>query len=100
MALGLVPVVVDYGGPGEHVSPASGFAVPLGRRDEIVARLRAVLEALVRDPSVLGPMGRAARERVRRHFTWQAKAEQVLEVYRWVTGRRADKPDFGLPLRD
>jgi glycosyltransferase involved in cell wall biosynthesis len=100
MALGLVPIVVDYGGPGEHVSPATGFAVPIGRRDEIVARLRDVLERLARDPSVLHAMGRAARERVRRHFTWQAKAEQVHEVYRWVTGGRRDKPDFGRPLRD
>ncbi len=100
MALGLVPVVVDYGGPGEHVSPATGFALALGRREEIVARLRGVLERLVADPSVLRPMGQRARARVRRHFTWSAKAEQVLEVYRWVTGSRPDKPDFGLPLRD
>ncbi len=100
MALGLVPVVVDYGGPGEHVSPATGFAVPLGTRDEIVARLRAVFERLVANPAALRPMGQRARARVRRHFTWSAKAEQVLEVYRWVTGARPDKPDFGRPLRD
>ncbi len=100
MALGLVPLVVDYGGPGEHVSPATGFALPLGTRDEIVARLRGVLEQLARDPSGLRAMGRRARERVARHFTWSAKAGQVLEVYRWVKGLRPDKPDFGMPLRD
>lgn len=100
MALGLVPIVVDYGGPGELVSPGTGFAVPLGARDELIARLRGVLEKLADAPHQIRPMGRRAAERVRRHFTWDAKARQVLEVYRWVTGARADKPDFGMPLRD
>lgn len=100
MSLGLVPVVMDYGGPGELVSPSTGFALPIGTRDEIVARLRCVLEKLAADPSVIRPMGRRAAERVRRHFTWEAKARQVLEVYRWVTGARADRPDFGMPLAD
>jgi len=36
--------------------------------------------------------------RAREQFTWQAKARQVLEVYRWVTGRRPDKPWFGMPV--
>lgn len=99
MALGLVPVVVDYGGPGEIASPATGFAVPMGRREEIVARFRAVLERLVADPSVIRPMGKRARERVMHYFTWEAKAKQTFEVYRWVAGLR-DKPDFGMPFRD
>jgi len=99
MALGLVPVVVNYGGPGEIVSPATGFAVPMGRREEIVSRFRATLERLAADPSVLRPMAQKARARILQKFTWSAKAAQVLEVYRWVLGQR-DKPDFGMPLED
>jgi glycosyltransferase involved in cell wall biosynthesis len=99
MALGLVPVVVDYGGPGESVSPATGFAVPMGSRERIVAGVREVLQRLVADPGVLRPMGERARQRVLRHFTWEAKARQVLEVYRWALGARG-KPDWGMPLPD
>jgi glycosyltransferase involved in cell wall biosynthesis len=99
MALGLVPVVADYGGPGELVSPTTGFAVPMGTRDEIVSRFRGVFERLIADPAMIRPMGRRARERVLRSFTWSAKAAQVAEVYRWVLNRR-DKPDFGMPFRD
>jgi glycosyltransferase involved in cell wall biosynthesis len=99
MALGLVPIVMDYGGPGEIVSPATGFAVPMGERERIVAGVREVLERLVADPSVIRPMGDRARERIFKHFTWAAKARQVVEVYGWAMGRRG-KPDWGMPLPD
>ncbi len=99
MALGIVPIVVDYGGPGELVTPGTGFTIPIGSRTEIIAALRAVLERLVEDPSQIRPMGVRARARVLRSFTWEAKAKQVLEVYRWVLDR-GDKPDFGMPLLD
>ena len=99
MALGLVPVVVDYGGPGELVSPGTGFAVPMGQREAIVRGVREVLEKLVAHPELLDEMGPKARARVLRSFTWDVKAAQVLEVWRWVLGQR-DKPDFGMPLPD
>ncbi|MBJ6760823.1 glycosyltransferase [Myxococcaceae bacterium JPH2] len=99
MALGLVPIVMDYGGPGEIVSPDTGFAIPMGTPEEIVLRVREVLTKLAADPSVIGPMGERARARILKHFTWKAKAEQVREVYRWVMGERG-QPDFGMPLAD
>ena len=97
MALGLVPIVLDYGGPGELVSPSTGFALPMGSRESVVRRTRSALEGLVSDPRVIRPMGERARQRVLRSFTWAAKAEQVAEVYRWVLGQR-EKPDFGMPF--
>ena len=100
MALGLVPIVIDYGGPGELVGEQTGFSLPIGQRAEIVGTLRSVLERLAADPSVIRPIGMRAREHVLQHFTWQAKAAQVVEVYRWVLHQRADKPDFGTPLGD
>ena len=99
MALGLVPVVADYGGPAELVTSRTGHRVPMGTRDELVARFAAVLAQLVEDPSGIRAMGQQARERVLKMFTWEAKARQTLEVYRWVVGER-DKPDFGMPFPD
>lgn len=99
MALGIVPIVMDYGGPGELVSPATGFALPMASRGEIVRALRAALERLAADPSLIRPMGARARRRALGLFAWPAKAAQVLEVYRWVLGRRG-RPDFGMPLAD
>ncbi|MEM7624447.1 MAG: glycosyltransferase family 4 protein [Planctomycetota bacterium] len=99
MAVGLVPVVVDYGGPGELVTPNTGERVPLGSRASIVAGLRKRLMDIADDPATLSDRSRAARQRVEHHFTWAAKASQVAAVYAWVCGR-GDKPDFGTPLPD
>jgi glycosyltransferase involved in cell wall biosynthesis len=99
MASGLVPLVADYGGPSELISEATGFAVPLGTRAEIVGALRAVLARLAADPGQLRPVAARARARAFARFTWEAKAAQMLEVYRWVLGQR-DRPDFGMPLPD
>lgn len=99
MMLGVVPVVLAYGGPAELVTERTGFAIPMGTRQDIVGRLGAVLEHLAGRPAQLQPLSDAARRRVLDHFTWDAKARQVLEVYRWVLGRR-EKPDFGMPLPD
>jgi len=93
MILGLVPVVVDYGGPAELVTPETGFAIPIGRRAQIVSGLREVLERLAADPGMIRPMGARAKARVLEGFTWDAKAQQVLEVYRWVLGQSRAKPE-------
>jgi glycosyltransferase involved in cell wall biosynthesis len=97
MALGLVPVVVGYAGPNELVTDATGFRVPLGTRQEVITRFQDVLTRLADHPEQLVAFRERARERVFTHFTWEAKAKQVLEVYRWVLGQR-DKPNFGMPL--
>jgi glycosyltransferase involved in cell wall biosynthesis len=99
MAMGVVPVVVDYAGPAELVTEATGYRVPLGRRPAIVEGFRRVLGELARDPSPLGGMSARARQRVAAQFTWEVKARQVREVYRWVLGQ-GPRPDFGMPLPD
>jgi glycosyltransferase involved in cell wall biosynthesis len=89
MALGLAPLVVDYGGPGELVSDGAGFKVALGRRPQIVAAFRAALARLAADPQAVARAGAAARARVQASFTWERKAEQVAGVYDSVLRARA-----------
>jgi glycosyltransferase involved in cell wall biosynthesis len=98
MAVGLVPIIVDYAGPAELVTGDTGYRVPLGSRATIIGGFRQVLERLADDPSEVRAMGSRGRARALEHFTWSAKAKQVLEVWRWIAGSRADKPDFGFPL--
>lgn len=98
MALGLTPLVVNYGGPAELVTPQTGFTIPMASRKQIILNLRKILTEISDDPSPLEKMGHRARKRVFDLFTWSAKAHQTLEVYRWVLGDRAQKPNFGMPL--
>jgi glycosyltransferase involved in cell wall biosynthesis len=95
MAMGVVPCVVDYGGPGELVSAESGFRLTLGSRPNVTRALEAVVDRVVKQPSVLIPMREAARDRISRLFTWQRKAEQIDSIYDWVLGARSSKPGFG-----
>ena len=88
MALGVVPVVPNYGGLGELVTDETGSRVPMGTRAELVDRFRAAFEAIVNDPAQLVPKAERAIRRAREQFTWDAKAAADLEVYEWVTGRR------------
>lgn len=81
MALGVVPVIVDYAGPGELVDDSTGFKVPVGPRPELVAALRDVLTRIPNDPARLQTMAQTARDRIARDFTWSAKAAQVRQVY-------------------
>lgn len=93
MALGVVPVIVDYAGPGELVDDEVGYKIPLGDRASIIAGLRAQLETISADPSELETKSTAARDRIANTYTWQAKARQVAEIYDWVLGRQAVKPE-------
>ena len=99
MAVGLVPVIANYAGPAELVTDDTGYRVPMGPRPALIAGFRQTLEQLVEAPEGLREIGLRARERVLRLFTWSAKAQQTLQVYRWVLGQQP-KPDFGMPIRD
>lgn len=93
MALGVVPVVMDYAGPGELVEDSTGYRIPMGGRAEVVAALRQRLLAIAADPSVLPAKAAAARARVMADFTWAMKARQVEGLWRAVLAGQDPLPD-------
>jgi glycosyltransferase involved in cell wall biosynthesis len=94
MALGLVPIVVDYGGPGEIVTDETGFRVPIGTRASIVESLTSLLTKLAYGRENLAGFAINGLQRIDALYTWEKKALQLLEVYDWVTGRRDARPEF------
>ena len=81
MALGVTPVVADYAGPSELVDDNTGFRVPFQDKATLVDGFERVLRKIVKSPDILDKMGVAAREKVIKHLTWEAKAQQIVEVY-------------------
>ncbi len=94
MAVGVVPMAVAYGGPGELMTESTAYPIEIGTREEVIARFRAALEGAVGDPAGIDRRSAAALERAHRLYTWDAKAAQTREVYRWVLGERSDRPEF------
>ena len=84
MALGVVPLVVDYAGPGELVDDEVGFKVPLSDRSGIVKAFRTRLQSLCADPAALPSLSIKCSERVAQKFTWDAKADVIMKIYRQV----------------
>ncbi|MFT7534143.1 MAG: glycosyltransferase involved in cell wall biosynthesis [Hyphomicrobiaceae bacterium] len=95
MAAGCVPLIVNYGGPGELVTQETGFRVPIGSRDAIVAGLLKVVREIQSNPEQLDRMRVAGQDRIRQSFTWKSRGEQIRRVYEWSLGG-GPKPDFGL----
>ncbi len=84
LASGLPSIVVEYGGPGELVTPECGILLPLLPRADLVPRLRDAMEKLASNPPLCRTLAQAAVERVRSEFTWQAKAARVVGFYHQV----------------
>ena len=100
MALGVVPIIVDYGGPAELVTANTGYLLELGTRAQIVARLQQTLTHLADNPAEIEAKRGPAERRARELFTWENKAKQVLDVYQWVMDPSTEKPEFPMPLPD
>jgi glycosyltransferase involved in cell wall biosynthesis len=100
MAVGVAPIIVDYGGPAELVTDTTGFVIPLGTPSEIRTRLRKLLEHLVKNPDEIDQKAAAALTRAHTLFTWEYKAQRITEIYRWAVSANAPKPSFSIPWGD
>lgn len=94
MALGVVPLVMDYAGPGELAHEEFAFKVPIGTRHEIITAFSKKLEQIIDQPDMLPKMGQRARAWAQEHFSWQAKAQQVHSVYEWIMSPDMPRPEI------
>ena len=84
MSQALPCIIVDYGGPGEHVTEETGFALPMADRSTLVANLIHAMESLVADNELCARLGKAGARRVADLYTWSAKAESLVGIYRRI----------------
>jgi len=77
MACQLPVVAFDVPGVRDLVTPRCGFLIPLGDFDRMIAKVKVLIE----NDSLRKEMGRRARERVLKFFTWHRAAERIFEIY-------------------
>jgi glycosyltransferase involved in cell wall biosynthesis len=81
MALGVTPVVADYGGPSELVDEETGFRIGFTDKQSLIDGMRRTIREIIRAPEALDRMGAAGRTKVREKLTWEAKAKQIVQIY-------------------
>jgi glycosyltransferase involved in cell wall biosynthesis len=96
LATGAVPVVADFGGPGDIVYPEVGYKVPLTNEDDVVLQMEMILTELAHNRDRLEHLRRQGMAYVRERLTWDAKAQAVTRVLHWVL-QRGPKPDLPPP---
>jgi len=98
LASGAVPVVADFGGPGDIVYPEVGFKVPVTNESDIVANLGRILTELDHDRDQIARLRRQGMAYVRESLTWDAKAQATTRVLQWVV-RQGPKPELVPPKK-
>ena len=93
LAMGAVPVVVDFGGPGDIVNPEVGFKVPLTNEDDVVLQIKKVLTILARDPVLVDRLRQQGMRYARECLSWDGKAQIMTQILSWVAGQ-GPKPDL------
>jgi glycosyltransferase involved in cell wall biosynthesis len=93
LASGAVPVILDWGGPGDIVHPEVGYKVPPTNEDEVVSQMEQILSDLASDRDLLSRLRHQGMSFARECLTWEAKAYSTTQVLNWAV-RQAPKPDL------
>jgi len=96
LATGAVPVVADFGGPGDIVYSEVGYKVPLTNESEVVSKIEKILVNLAGNRELLKRLRQQGVSYAQERLTWDAKAQIVTRILTWVS-RQGLKPDLPPP---
>lgn len=96
LAMGAVPVVADFGGPGDIVNPEIGFKVSLTNEDDVVSQIEKVLAKLANDRELLERLRQQGMRYARECLSWDWKAQVTSQILAWAVGQ-GPKPDLQPP---
>jgi glycosyltransferase involved in cell wall biosynthesis len=93
LASGAVPVILDYGGPGDIVRPEVGFKVPPTNEADVIIQMEKILADLEGNRELVYRLRQHGMSYARECLTWDAKAQSTTRVLNWVV-RQGPKPDL------
>jgi glycosyltransferase involved in cell wall biosynthesis len=96
LAAGAVPVVADFGGPGDIINSQIGYKVPLINEDDMVSRMQEILADLAQNRDRLGQLRQQGMSYAREFLTWDGKAQALTKIMLWAL-RQGPKPNLPPP---
>jgi len=81
MAMGLPIVSTNYGGPAAVVHPDAGILVEPDSPDSFSSGIAGALENLITNENLRRSMGEKARQHVIENLSWNAKGNQIADIY-------------------
>jgi glycosyltransferase involved in cell wall biosynthesis len=96
LATGAVPLVADFGGPGDIVHPEVGFKVQITNETEMALQMEKILADLAGKHDLLNRVRQQGMSYAKECLTWDAKAQTVTKVLNWVL-QRGPKPNLPSP---
>ena len=96
LACGAVPVVADFGGPGDIVHEGVGYKARLTNEHDVVSQLTSALRDLIHDRDRLERLRRQGMSYAKERLTWDAKAQDTSKVLQWVV-QRGTRPTLPPP---
>lgn len=81
MSLGVPVVCLDWGGPGEMVDAESGVKITITSPELTITGFADAFARLRDEPAWRAQLAERAAERVRAHFTWEAKGRLLEATY-------------------
>lgn len=84
MAMGRPVICLDRGGIRDQVTDEVGFRVSAETPEEAIAGIHDAMKSIVERRDLVASKGRLARERVRRHFSWEARGIELDRVYAYA----------------
>jgi glycosyltransferase involved in cell wall biosynthesis len=93
LASGTVPVILDWGGPGDIVHPDVGYKVAPTNEDDVVSQMETILRELEGNRNLLQRLRQQGMTYARECLTWDAKAHSTSRILNWAV-RQGPKPDL------
>lgn len=87
MAMGVPVIATKWGGPADYLDATCGILIEPKSQKFLVSELSNSMIKLANSPELCLQMGLAGQERVRKHFDWERKIDQILEIYQQTCNR-------------
>jgi glycosyltransferase involved in cell wall biosynthesis len=81
MAMGLPVIATAWGGPIDYLDDSCGVLVQPGSREALISGFADSMKTLALSVDLRRRLGSAGLKRVRQHFDWERKIDQVLDLY-------------------